>query len=392
MRFILDHYQYEKILTNLTIPIVPMGVPFSLFAFPSKILDFVDLYMFKILVVSTAATLIGAATQPTTIRIPRDTNRFPVEYRSLHDDSRFEGIGAFEIGSSDSYFTSHHRAPVASGSTQNGQTYPQAIQARGISISDGQLDIDFDHPIPVVNESASVANWDNVIHISGCYRSALAQSISGFLMTPVSETEDMLILNPTNVSEYAYEGQIFYTRHIPADPNGRHAWRVHTAVLIVPHSSSGGDEVMMNRRNAIYDEEFVPCKISKDFHRSLVIPHGAFGRLVSLIEQMGVPVSTRGIEVFLDDVSDEQLAQLPSIEYYIMATTGREIHIGEIHPAQYVTAATGDHPGRYRLTIYGALPQNRQLCTMDSRVWKNLLMHFDVQNDRIGFGEPLVEL
>ncbi len=292
----------------------------------------------------------------------------------------------FEIGSSSLYFTPQITPPGSvNGYTMPGIITDRSIEARGISLLNGQFDIEFNRPIRVLDES--FADRNPTIHIPVSARSSFGRSILGILIAPVSETEDIVVINPSNAAEYAFEGELFYARHVQnphwANTQYMNSWGVSAAIRVVSQLPGA---VASEDHPFIAEDRFVPCAISTNSDTSFSVPNTVFEQLMSSIEGMGISVTTDGSGVVLNRVSAERLSELPKLEYYMMSETGQQIRFAEVLPAQYVEETIDN--GRYRLMVFG----DRVLCSMDLRILKHLVVHIDVQNNRIGFGEPLVEL
>ena len=333
--------------------------------------------------------LVAATASTITLRTTRNNHRIPVEYIPLNGTPSFGGFGVLEIGSSGFYFTPQ----IASSNAHLAGivVHPAlSVEAQGVSLVNGSYNLTFNRPIRVLNES--FANRNPLIHIPAGPGSAFANSCSSFLITPVSEHEDEIIINPMNATEFAFGGEIFYATQIQhphwAALQNMISWGVRTGIRIISGNARAGS--LPNQPADISNDRFVPCAFATDSDTSLILPYQVFGELIAAIEALGVTVSRQPTGVVLSQVTDELLAQFPTIEYLIMSETGEQIHLAELESAQYLTA-TNEHGG-YRFTIFGSLSRFPDFCKFDSRVFGNLLVHFDVQNNRIGFGEPLAEL
>jgi len=333
--------------------------------------------MWKIILASTA-TLIGG-TQQVSIFINRNDPRFPLEFISVNDGRRLSGFGVMEIGAS-SFFVRHESSSFGL-ITQ----VAREVATRGMSLSGGLLDFNFERAMGVFTAESP---YYTTLHIPGAPGSEFGRSIAGYLIAPVSESDDILVFNPTNPNEYALDGAIYYAPQY-IDPNlsleeNLRTWKISTGFRV---AERGVAEASFE----IPDDRFLPCRIFKHPLVHQQLPYREFNDLLTQLTRLGIRAVREPYRGWwLHDVTQERLDQLPSIEMVVLSETGQKIHLLRINLENFLDST--DDPFIYGLRLAGALDNDPERCDIDLRLLENLLVHFDFQNYRIGFGEPLVEL
>ena len=106
-----------------------------------------------------------------------------------------------------------------------------------------------------------------------------------------------------------------------------------------------------------------------------------------LVHELGIRTYPNNPDMSLRlEISDlSRLAELPSFDIAIQTDDGTEIQIAKVEPIDYLSPTP--NPNAY-LIFFGPLSG----FTLTRRILKNLLIHIDYANERVGFGDPLIEL
>jgi len=321
-----------------------------------------------------------AKSSTTVIRMPRGTYRIPVEFIAVEGDETLPGFATFQV-----------KSVIYETATRPLSFYfpPYYFPARGIRVGEGEerSSFYFDQPVMIrLNQDRSI-----VLPGGPQFPAAGSRSMecfrSSFLFSALSRAEDALIINPTNPREYAYEGQIFYT---PIDSDWQfsylHSWPIRTTARLTDASGTlpslagnGGSEFVRSALNFNLQESegYVPVP------SQLRVP--LLARIISMGVQYNFGDETSG-NILLEEMEPDRLGAFPSFEIMIPTEDGTQVHIALIPPSDYITPT--ETPGVYQIVF--SLLVDRYV--INHRILQNLLIHFDYTNNRIGFGEPLVEL
>ena len=306
------------------------------------------------------------------IRMPRGNMNFPIQFIAAEGNGTFGGFATLNFYGR----MFQYEPPTFDDFPPDDATI---TQARGILIGEPPLRIDFVREHTVLNSSSATENDFRIVLPGGC-GSAMSRDVQSFLLTPVSETEDIFVLNPTNASQYAFEGQIFYTNMTRGVLVS--LWPIHAAVRV----SSGSSSVLT-------PEEYMPFGLAMMDFDTLFLPRHLRPDIVRSLDELGIDHSnTTGIgrfsnsfEIYNMDIT-RLAAALPSIEVLISTDTGEIVQIARIDPIDYIAGT--DDPTTFRVQFGSGLA----CFSITPRFYKNLVIHFDTQNGRVGFADPLVEL
>jgi hypothetical protein len=307
----------------------------------------------------------GGAYATTVIRMPRGTISFPIEYIPAEGTETFSGFGTLDFHGTSFRFDSRNYDPrINRGLTSR--------EARGILIGEPPIRIDFDREHTVRNSPSATEN-DFRIVLPGGRGSAMSRDVQSFLFTPVSETEDILVLNPTNASQYAFEGQIFYTNMLGEARDT--PWPIRAAVRL----SSGSSSVPT-------PEDYMPLGLTMTDVDTLYLPRHLRRDIIRSLDALDMGYHGGSLDWIEFHVSDTTLlAALPSIEVLIATETGEIVHIARIDPFDYINYT-------YNLVRFRIQFGPVSSFAITPRIFQNLVIHFDTQNGRVGFADPLVEL
>ena len=186
-----------------------------------------------------------------------------------------------------------------------------------------------------------------------------------FLIYFTNKTNGTLVLNPSNASDYAYNGELFYTSMMDEN-NGLD---FSTTITLVPQRTSS---VI-----ATTNYPLVSARATINMGRQFtVIPVQIMNALIASILEIA-SVNDRFVTV--NDPSDLEL-------FPIIQVTPFGDHTGHIQmqPTDYLNLVG---PGfRYELTVGG---RGSIACVFGVNFFGIALVHVDYVNSRIGFGEPI---
>jgi hypothetical protein len=107
------------------------------------------------------------------------------------------------------------------------------------------------------------------------------------------------------------------------------------------------------------------------------------------IRELGIHISRDPDDPYafnLHDIDSDRLITLPSFEIIIRTEDGSYVPIVLVEP-------TDNMKPTEQVSVYEVIfSPHEGIFTLCSRINRNLLMHFDYENNRIGFADPLVEL
>ena len=271
--------------------------------------------------------------------------------------------------------------------------------ATGVSIgsvgsSGGSLNISFPPSltIEVLDRSVVVPNENHRLGIAATPQSTLAQMTTGFLTAPISTTQRMIVFNPERPENYAFEGQLFYASRA-LNPEWSYIyghsdlWGVNTALRFTNGPLTAPIDAT---------SPFIPCLVGNFRSSNVANPH-AFHVPPQIVDVFLDALEARGIPtqhihlgsqvIFLDHFDDDTVDSLPTLQYVVQMEDGALINVVNIGPRDYI--ADTDIPNRRRVKF--ARASINDYCTFNEFLRHRMVIHFDTQNQRIGFGEPLVE-
>ena len=270
--------------------------------------------------------------------------------------------------------------------------------ATGVSIGSvgspgGSLNISLPPRIEVLDRSVSVPNTNQRLGIAATPQSTLGQMIQGFLTTPITGTQTMIVFNPDNPENYAFEGQLFYASRA-FNPQWSFLyghtdlWGVNTAIRFTngPLTAPIDDS-----------SPFIPCLIGNFILtdvanlNSFFVPPRIFDNFHAALHERGISIQPNpwGPHViFLENLDDETVDSLPTLQYVVQMEDGAQINVINVGPRDYIVQT--DVPNRRRVWL--AQARITDYCTFNKFLRDRMVIHFDNQNQRIGFGEPIVEL
>ena len=242
--------------------------------------------------------------------------------------------------------------------------------------------------------NASYAHFEPTVVTAAGPDSFFASQVDGFVIAPVSSTEGVLEINPTNPAQYAYEEQMFYTPLVPTPDYLRmHRvagyWTIDAVVRLLDGDTNAATPV----NDTIH--QYQPCAVS-DFSQYFMVPENLVTSFVNMLTSRGIRYERRDLDtesnlIRLYDMTEEEVLSLPPIQFLSRTEQGLEFAIFELGPHEYTRPATNLQPNTWELLIYGVFDRP-DYCTINQYIVNKLAIHYDVANQRVGFGEPLNEI
>ena len=255
--------------------------------------------------------------------------------------------------------------------------------ARGVRIVSGTdlLFPNYIHMLRVLNISYS--HMEPSVMISASLSSPFAQTIQNFLISPNSESEGILVLHPTNPNQYALDETLYYAPiseqvnpfpFLPHLPN----FAVTTAIRFLYPGIS--PELPFD--TAL---RFQPCRIGST-NSDLALPRSIMDEFIGIAVERGVAYSDHSLRpsayIQLHNVTDTDITLFPSLQFLVRTDNNQTVSIAHLSPHDYMQRID---PNSWRIGI----SQGEHECFIHNKFTKNLVIHYDVLNRRIGFGEPI---
>jgi len=216
---------------------------------------------------------------------------------------------------------------------------------------------------------------------------------NGYLVAPTSASAGVFVLDPETPSDYVFGGEIFYT-NIETDSM---QWQVPMAVRLVV--AEGTDVAEFDPENTqfgtctIRDEQTTDRGGSAGSISPVIVPYQVMLDLGARLHELGVLLFNVGVlGSRLMHFTENFYESLPNIQFIMQTDDQRHVSLVVLEPREYVIQTS---PGNYFLRLRALDPTSTiasRTCTIDRSILRKLVIHFDVHNNRIGFGEPLVEL
>jgi len=309
--------------------------------------------------VSACLVTLASATTTTVIRMDRTYYySFPIEYIPEEVNARIPGRALLN--------TFDNFAPLLRSWYGTGRE-----SCLGMLVGDNRVRIDFETPMRIT-ESCDV-------FLGIGFGSGFAGRFPNHLLTPVSQSEALLVLNPTNPAEYADGGRILYT---PLDLSlvDTRQYPIRGALRL--SEEPGRTETTVQ---PLTDSDFFPLGIQMSAIKH-TIPRRLLNQLIARIEALGIETFEEGRYMCLNNVTPEQFRALPSFDIIVQSEDGsRQYQIGQLEPDDYLFYTECTNVYEFDLTGGNEFVMNGNLT-------QKLLIHFDYEHNRIGFADPLVEL
>jgi len=297
--------------------------------------------------------------------------RFPIAFRVSHTNRTIPGIARIDLFRSNPILVAVEEIPRNSAWHE----IDTIILENGID----QVAFDGEVSEPVNGTTSGFAAQIGASIISDFTTERL-----GFLTTPVSHDAGQLVISPQNAPQHAYGGVLFYSQN-------EHAayWAVPIAVRMISSSSSGesaGTEM------AADDLDFQTCTLHS-IGRQMFLPREIVDDLLVEFERLGVVFSFArdydGImDVVLHHVTNVVIDSLPRMQFLVRDQYHDQVSIAVINPREYLE----DDPLNASSKILLFKSRFGSSCTLGPLILSKVVVHFDAQNHRVGFGEPLVDL
>ena len=316
----------------------------------------------------------GGASATTVIRMPRGTIRFPIEYIPAEGNETFSSFGTLDFHGTSFRFNSRNYDPrINRGLTSR--------EARGILIGEPPIRIDFQWAEEILRRETGLGGHPLLI-LPGGRHSEMYRFVQSYLYAPSTDTDDILVLNPPNPAEYALDGLIFYTYMNSFD--GTTLLPIQALVRISNEPTAAQMSSVFNRN------EFIPLGLSNRNSQEIHIPQNIRPSIIRELYSAGISIEQESgssqLEIHIADIS-RLTPVLPSIEILVECTNGQVIQILRIDPVDYVVHT--DDPTTFRIFFGDNETPN---IIIPPRIFKRTLIHVDLQNIRVGFGDPLVDV
>ena len=315
--------------------------------------------------------------------------RFGVEFDSTDNvEGTIPGYASIRISASSNFIFSTNADP---SDWREIEPMYQSTNAVTIGPNGGdQLRLPFNYNIRVIN-GETFAYLEPTLHISGSPDSVFARSVSGFVAEPLSANTGRIHINPQSVEDLVYDGLILYTPAV-RDPEWSSVWGssdfwgANTAIKLV-------DPTTPTTHNQ--EDEYRPCMLEDPRGQSdiLVLPSSIYQNILDRITSRGFQIIRRnesqGVMRYVrGDLTDEIIASFPTLQYVLPSSDGTDFNIASISPNEYIVR-TND-PRIYKLLLSRIMTS--EICVLTKPILGKLVLHFDTLNNRLGFGEPLIEM
>ena len=342
-------------------------------------------------VVFLPTALVSASIEVTT----DDWGRFPVEFSV--DNAPLNGYAALNLVDDRLTFTCNGR--------ENCRDVRERLRpATGVSIAGNRLYISFQNHFRScttveVLERTVLPNVNQRLCIGASPHSTLSQYTTGFLMAPITSTEGRVAFSPEHPENYALDNQLFYAQ-LASNPAweailGHHdLWGVNAAIRFVNESDT----------TSPVDESaspFIPCLIggftwNEPYPEPFRVPSRVIEDFVRIAQSRGLQVlrmQEAPYLMFVTGITDAIMQSLPKMQYVVQAEHGQQVSVVNLEPHQYIIPT--DNPIQYRVRLGQARVLGQtgasNYCSFNEDFRRRMVLHFDTQNQRVGFGEPLIE-
>ena len=239
-------------------------------------------------------------------------------------------------------------------------------------------------------------------HINADMSSGLLRQVGSYLLTPISESEGLIVLTPDNPNAYAYNGELFYSPCVHQD-----VLQVMTAVQVVLASNRNESPL------PVASSQFLRCSIITGNHDDeddddddsyqgnelIWIPPFAWEILSHELERNGLIYSrdreignVYGSPILVDRVRAESVMDsLPSIRFLVELTDGSQASVFVIEPREYF-ASNRMHSNDEPYLMLNVFSSHVPFCELGKRFLKKTVIHVDGRTHQIGFGDPLIEI
>jgi len=295
----------------------------------------------------------GTASDHRIHRIPRGSYRLPLQFTLAGGDQTIDGFASINVNERHFSFNPSF--------VHDPQSNTDHIEAQSISFQGTQLALAT--PIRYYDESSSRTNSDF----------GMARGVHAVLISPESTSEDICIIDPSNPTDYALEGEIFYSPMMREEDTN--TWTVQTVVRFASAHEHWPED--------LWSPDFSASSISTSETDDVSVPWALIEEFASRLGPVQMNLHYDENFMTLEGVDEAALEALPSFKISVQAEDGTEVQIGTLEPRDYIVPT--EIPNTYHVALATSFMIPR-------KVIKNLVLHIDYENQRVGFGEPLVEL
>ena len=289
-------------------------------------------------------------------------SRFPVSFPIPNHNDSISGFACIDLYRDVSTFGS------------SGAISGPWHQVNSIVIPETSVSINYNFAVPYNGWTRATA----LAFVGASKVSPAVSELQSFVITPTTNTTGQLIIAPMNPSVHAYDGEIFYATN--AHPS---QWAVPMWLRLIDNRTESS--IYRIDSNA----SFEPC-ILQSTETYLFIPEELFRDLLETLRQSGINYrqSRDTNRVHIENIAEEQIENLPIVQFLLRTDNGEQVNIGLLHPREYITKRAGIRNHRELLIR----TRTSDSCTLSPLILRKLVIHADARNSRIGFGEPLVEI
>ena len=195
-----------------------------------------------------------------------------------------------------------------------------------------------------------------------------------FMIYPTSTAAGIFETEPQDPASRALDNQLFFS----SPSSNTQAWEVDR--MLVRLTTTQNEVIALNPSG-----DFHTCRIDWTQDDS-VIPGEVMTDLLDRIASLGVTHSAgRYGKITLRGMNRSILEQLPIIQFILQTDDGQHVSLVTLEPHQYVS----QDMRRLKVRTWSLVSSK---CTLSPPVLKKLVVYFESSTNRIGFGEPLIEL
>lgn len=224
--------------------------------------------------------------------------------------------------------------------------------------------------------------------IGGALNSRFVRAVGSYLVTPVTNETGLLIIRPADPNIYAYNREIYYAT-TRVQTFGQRRASIRAAIRVIPSEAF----VMSDNGAGVTDvavpgHKFTNCFLETQ-SRYMLVPRDTFQDFIVELDRLGMHHEIEGGSQFLilRNVNDAMIESLPIIQYIVLSDEDIQVSIQLLHPLDYAFEIETDPTSR-RIILHAGYPS----CDIPSIVTNKMMIHMDLPNGRVGFGEPLNDI
>ncbi len=310
----------------------------------------------------------------------RTLTRFPVELYSPELDRNISGYASLDLSEE-----------LVGFSSSSDSLEDEEVAVSQIFIANG-ISIPYRYRVPL--------DWDNesfpTAHINADMDSELLRQVGSYLLTPISQSEGLIVLSPSNPNSFTYTQELLYSECVNS-----HVLQVMVAVQTITADSRA------ETLSPVGQDEFHRCSIvtgnpdedddtEHSFAESTWISPNAWEVFSRELERHGLISSPLGIGHNFEGpiLLNRQLVEsvidlLPSFQFFVQLVDGYQASVFVIEPREYFAFNNDQDQEFVELNVFSS---HIPFCELGQRFLRRTVVHVDSINHRIGFGDPLIEI